>query len=53
LVTPPYAGYSGYIIDITHSPATTYPNEGEVTVKMPYPDVARLLGDELARPPKP
>ena len=47
------AGRPQYINDITRSPATTYPNESEVTVKMPYPDVAKIIGDELARPPKP
>jgi hypothetical protein len=47
------AGRPQYINDITHSPAGPYPNECEVTVKMPYPDVSKLIGDELARPPKP
>ena len=47
------AGRPQYIIDITHSRPTSYPNESAVTVKMPYADVARLIGDELARPPKP
>jgi len=47
------AGRPQFVNDIIHSPATTYPNESEVTVKMPYPDVAKLIGDELARPPKP
>ncbi len=46
------AGRPQFVNDITHSPATAYPNESEVTVKMPYADVAKLLGDELARPPK-
>jgi hypothetical protein len=46
------AGRPQYINDITKSPAGPYPNECEVTVKMPYPDVSKLIGGELARPPK-
>jgi lysophospholipase L1-like esterase len=46
-------GRPGYINDITHSPQVNYPNECEATVKMPYPEVSKLIGAELARPPKP
>ena len=46
------AGRPQYINDITHSPAAPHPNECEVTVKMPYPDAAKIIGEELARPPK-
>ena len=46
------AGRPQFVNDITHSPAGPYPHECEVTIKMPYPDVAKRIGDELARPPK-
>ena len=46
------AGRPQYINDITHSSAGPYPNESEVTVKMDYREVAKVIGDELARPPK-
>ena len=46
------AGRPQFINDITHSPAGPYPNECEVTVKMPYDQVSKVIGDELARPPK-
>ena len=45
-------GRPQYINDITHSPTAVYPDECEVTVRMPYPDVSKLIGAELARPPK-
>jgi len=46
------AGRPQYINDITHTPTAPHRNESEVTVKMSYPDAARLIGDELARSPK-
>jgi hypothetical protein len=46
------AGRPQYINDITHSPAGPYPKESVVTIKMPSQDVAKIIGDELARPPK-
>jgi hypothetical protein len=47
------AGRPQYINDITKSPAGPYPNECELTVKMPYDQVSKVIGAELARPPKP
>jgi hypothetical protein len=46
------AGRPQYINDITKSPAGPYPNECELTIKMPYDEVSKLIGEELARPPK-
>jgi hypothetical protein len=46
------AGRPQFINDVTHSPAGPYPNECEVTIKMPYEEVSKVIGDELARPPK-
>ena len=46
------AGRPQYINDITHTPTVPHPNECEVSVKMSYPDAAKVIGDELARPPR-
>jgi lysophospholipase L1-like esterase len=47
------AGRPQYINDITKSPAGPYPDECEVTVKMPYDQVSKVIGVELSRAPKP
>jgi hypothetical protein len=47
------AGRPQYINDITKSPAGPYPNECELTYKMPPDQVSKLIGQELARAPKP
>jgi hypothetical protein len=47
------AGRPQYINDITKSATMPHPNEFEATVKMPYPEPAKIIGAELARPPKP
>ena len=46
-------GRPGFVNDITHSDPTPHPDECEVTIKMPYADVSKLISDELIRPPKP
>jgi len=46
------AGRPQFISDIIHAPAAPHPDDSVVTVKMAYPDVAKLIGTELARPPK-
>jgi len=46
------AGRQQYINHITHTPAASHPNELTATVKMPSPDVLKVINDELARPPK-
>jgi hypothetical protein len=46
------AGRPQYISDITHDTAKDHPNESVVTVKMPYDQAGKLIGEELARPPK-
>jgi hypothetical protein len=46
------AGRPGFVNDITKSDPTPHPNECEVTIKMPYEDVSKLISDELIRPPK-
>jgi lysophospholipase L1-like esterase len=47
------AGRPQYINDITHSLPVPHPDECEVTIKMPYPEVSKLIGDQLTVPPKP
>jgi len=46
-------GRPGFVNDITKSDSTFRPNECEVTIKIPYEDVSKLISDELIRPPKP
>ena len=46
------AGRPQYITDIIKDPVANHPNESVVTVKLPYPEVTRIIGEELARPPK-
>jgi hypothetical protein len=46
------AGRPQYINDITHSPSGPYPQESVVTIKMPGDEVSKVIGTELARPPK-
>jgi hypothetical protein len=41
-----------YINDITKTPFVLHPNESTITFKMPNEQVAKLINDELARPPK-
>jgi hypothetical protein len=41
-----------FVRDVTHDPVKDHPNDFSVTIKMPYADVSKMLGDELARPPK-
>lgn len=38
-------------VTITKTTPTPHPNDFEGTVKMPYPDVAKLLGAQLAKVP--
>jgi hypothetical protein len=45
-------GRPQFLNEITHSPAGPYPNECEATIKMPYSNVAKLIGAQLAAPPK-
>jgi hypothetical protein len=46
------AGRPQYINDITKTPAAPHPDEFEATVRMPYAEAAKAIGEELARPPK-
>jgi hypothetical protein len=46
------AGRPSFVNDVTKSDSTPHPNECEVTIKIPYPDVSKLISDELIRPPK-
>lgn len=41
-----------YIDKVTNSPVVPHPNEFSVTIKMPSNEVAKIIGTELARPPK-
>jgi hypothetical protein len=45
-------GRPGFVNDITKSDPTPHPDECEVTIKIPYEDVSKLISDELIRPPK-
>jgi hypothetical protein len=46
------AGRPQYISDITHDTAKDHPNESVVTIRMPFDQAAKVIGTELARPPK-
>jgi hypothetical protein len=46
------AGRPQYISDITHDPARDHPKESVVTFRMPPDQVSKIIGEELARPPK-
>jgi hypothetical protein len=45
-------GRPQYINDITKSATVPHPDECELTVKMPYNEAAKVIGEEMARPPK-
>jgi hypothetical protein len=45
-------GRQQYINDITKTPFALHPTESTITFKMRNEDVAKLINDELARPPK-
>lgn len=45
-------GRQQYINDITKTPFTRHPNESTITFKMSNGQVAKLINDELARPPE-
>jgi hypothetical protein len=45
-------GRPAFIDTITKSPVVPHPNECEATIRMPYSDVAKLIGAQLAAPPK-
>jgi hypothetical protein len=45
-------GRQQYINDITKTPFALHPTESTITFKMKNEDVAKLINDELARPPK-
>jgi purine nucleosidase len=46
------SGRPQYITDIIHDPAKDHPNESVVTIKMPFDQASKVIGTELARPPK-
>ena len=45
-------GRPQYINDITKSDSTPHPDECELTIKMPYDQAAKVIGEEMARAPK-
>ena len=46
------SGRPQYISDIIHDPAKDHPNESVVTVKLPFDEDSKIIGAEMARPPK-
>jgi hypothetical protein len=46
------SGRPQYISDTIHDPARDHPNESVVTVKLPLDEDVKIIGTELARPPK-